>query len=131
QAFGRPVLGDEVTIAAIGVDDLHGWTRRHYRPHAMVLAAAGRVDFDRLVELAEARFGDMEPAPRPVPELATYEGGRFVERRLFESAHILFGYEGVSYLDEDYYPLMLFNQAADEGCSPRLFQAVSEDRGVA
>jgi len=131
QAFGRPVLGDEASIAAITVDDFHSWTRLHYRPESVVLAAAGRIDFDRLVSLAEARFGDMKPAPRPVPEAAVYEGGRFVERRRLESAHILFGYEGVSYYHDDYYPLMLFSQAAGEGSSSRLFQAVREERGLA
>lgn len=131
QAFGRPVLGNEETIAGISVADLQGWTRKYYRPQGMVLAAAGKIDIDQLVALAEARFGDMEQAPRPVAELAVYEGGSFVERRRLESAHILFGYEGVGYFDADYYPLMLFSQAAGEGSSSRLFQAVREDRGLA
>ena len=131
QAFGRPVLGDENSIAAISVDDLHGWTRKYYRPQGMVLAAAGKLDVEQLVAMAEVRFGDMEPAPRPVPELAVYQGGVFVERRRLESAHILFGYEGVGYFDPDYYPLMLFSQAAGEGSSSRLFQSVREDRGLA
>lgn len=131
QAFGRPVLGDEETIAAITVDDLRGWTRKHYRPQGMVLAAAGKIDVDALVALAESRFGDMEPAPRPVADPAAYQGGSFVERRRLESAHILFGYEGLSYFDPDYYALLLFSQAAGEGSSSRLFQSVREDRGLA
>ncbi len=131
QAFGRPILGEEASIATISVDDLQGWTRKHYRPEAMVLAAAGKIDVGQLVELADARFGDMEHAPRPVPQPAAYAGGSFVERRRLESAHILFGYEGVSYFDADYYPLMLFSQAAGEGSSSRLFQSVREDRGLA
>ncbi|MBO9375374.1 insulinase family protein [Sphingomonas histidinilytica] len=131
QAFGRPVLGGEETIAAIGVDDLRAWTRKHYRPENMVLAAAGKIDVDRLVALAEEGFGDMEPAPRPVAELAAYRGGTFVERRRLESAHILFGYEGVSYFDPSYYPLLLFSQAAGEGSSSRLFQSIREERGLA
>lgn len=131
QAFGRPVLGEEDTIAAIQVEDLHGWTSRHYRPDGMVLAVAGKVDMDRLIELAEARFGDLAPAPRPVPEVASYAGGSFVERRRLESAHIMFGWEGVSYFDADYYPLLLFSQAAGEGSSSRLFQSIREDRGLA
>ncbi|MFP5455422.1 MAG: M16 family metallopeptidase [Alphaproteobacteria bacterium] len=131
QAFGRPVLGEEESIGAIGVDDLHGWTRTHYRPQGMVLAAAGKIDIDQLVDLAERRFGDMEPAPRPVAEGAAYQGGLFVERRRLESAHILFGWEGVSYFDPAYYPLLLFSQAAGEGSSSRLFQAIREERGLA
>lgn len=131
QAFGRPVLGDEASIGAITVDDLRGWTRKYYSPQAMVLAASGKIDVDHLVALAEARFGDMVAAPRPVADNAVYEGGTFVERRQLESAHILFGYEGIGYFDADYYPLMLFSQAAGEGSSSRLFQAVREDRGLA
>ena len=131
QPFGRPVLGEEASIAAITVDDLHGWTRKYYSPQGMVLAASGKIDVDQLIALAEARFGDMAPAPRPVVENAVYAGGTFVERRQLESAHILFGYEGVGYFDADYYPLMLFSQAAGEGSSSRLFQAVREDRGLA
>jgi predicted Zn-dependent peptidase len=131
QAFGRPVLGDEASLAEITVDDLHSWTARHYRPQAMVLAAAGKVDFDALVELAERRFGDLAEAPEPVVELAAYRGGSFADKRKLESAHILFGHEGVGYFDPDYYPLMLFSSAAGEGSSSRLFQAVREDRGLA
>jgi len=43
QAFGRPVLGNEASLAEIGVADLHGWTDAHYRPQSMVLAAAGKI----------------------------------------------------------------------------------------
>ena len=43
----------------------------------------------------------------------------------------MFGYQGVSYFDADYYPLMLFSQAAGEGSSSRLFQSIREDRGLA
>jgi len=73
----------------------------------------------------------MEHAPRPVAELAAYQGGTFVERRRLESAHILFGWEGVSYFDPAYYPLLLFSQAAGEGSSSRLFQSIREERGLA
>lgn len=131
QPFGRPVLGEEESIAAITVDDLHGWTKAHYRPQSMVLAAAGKIDFDALVELAERRFGDLEAAPRPVVDLATYRGGTYTDKRKLESAHIMFGHEAVGYFHADYYPLLLFSSAAGEGSSSRLFQAVREDRGLA
>lgn len=131
QPFGRPVLGGEESIDAITVDDLRSWTRLHYRPQTMVLAAAGKIDFEALVDIAERRFGDLESAPRPVVENAAYRGGSFVDKRRLESAHILFGHEAVSYFDPDYYPLMLFSSAAGEGSSSRLFQALREDRGLA
>src|SRR3546814_14144592 len=70
QALGRPVLGEEATIAAADVGALKGWIDTHYRPGTMVLAAAGKVDEDAPLKLAEARFGDLSPGSRAAPEQA-------------------------------------------------------------
>src|SRR3546814_8036570 len=51
QALGRPVLGEEATIAAADVGALKGWIDTHYRPGTMVLAAAGKVDEDAILKL--------------------------------------------------------------------------------
>ena len=42
-------------------------SRRSYRPTGLVLAAAGKVDEDALLRLAEARFGDMAAGAPPPP----------------------------------------------------------------
>src|SRR3954469_17531506 len=44
QALGRPVLGDETSVEAIRVEDLHEWRRRHYGAGSLALVAAGKVD---------------------------------------------------------------------------------------
>src|SRR4051812_32468508 len=49
QALGRPVLGDETSVEAIRVEDLHEWRRRHYGAGSLALVAAGKVDHDALV----------------------------------------------------------------------------------
>src|SRR3546814_18190959 len=51
QALGRPVRGEEATIAAADVGALKGWIDTHYRPGTMVLAAAGKVDEDAILKL--------------------------------------------------------------------------------
>src|SRR4051812_20244742 len=58
QPLGRSVLGDEASIAAIGETDLHDWRRSRYPASGLALVAAGKVEHERLVELAERRFGD-------------------------------------------------------------------------
>jgi len=58
QAFGRPVLGEEASIAAIGVDDLHGWTAKYYRPQGMVLACAGKVELSFAHDKIDLADGD-------------------------------------------------------------------------
>src|SRR6476469_9620537 len=59
QPLGRSILGDEASIAAIGVDDLHAWRTDLYRAGSLTLVAAGKVDHDALVALAEARFAGL------------------------------------------------------------------------
>ena len=56
QALGRSILGDESTIGSVTVADLHRWRDEHYRAQSVSLVAAGKVDHDQLVELAEAPF---------------------------------------------------------------------------
>ncbi|MDP2332630.1 MAG: pitrilysin family protein, partial [Reyranella sp.] len=53
QPLGRPVLGTAESVEAIGRDDLFGFLARHYTASNMVLSAAGRVEHDRIVDLAE------------------------------------------------------------------------------
>src|SRR3954469_20528354 len=52
QPLGRPVLGSEKSIEAIEVEDLHDWRRDRYRAGSLILVAAGKVEHDRLAELA-------------------------------------------------------------------------------
>jgi len=61
QAMGRSVLGNQPTIEAITVEHLHQWRDRHYVPNRLILVAAGKLDHERLVELADKAFGDMAP----------------------------------------------------------------------
>ena len=62
---GRPTAArcsaTRQTIAAIDVEALRRWLDEQYRPSGLILAAAGKVDEDALLRLAEARFGDLAP----------------------------------------------------------------------
>src|SRR3546814_17647188 len=75
QAIGRPVLGDETSIAAVDVAALTSWIDVHYRPETLVLAAAGTVDAGALLKLADARFGDLPAGGNAFAEPCPYRGG--------------------------------------------------------
>ncbi|MGQ0588043.1 MAG: M16 family metallopeptidase [Sphingosinicella sp.] len=131
QPLGRSVLGDETSIAAIGADDLHAWRDGHYRAGSLALVAAGKVDHDALVALAEARFGAL-----PAGTIASAEPGRFVGgsrsgRPRADQAHLATAYPAPALLDPDYHAARLFADLVGGGASSRLFQAVREDRGLA
>lgn len=131
QPLGRSILGSEESLAAIGAADLRGWLEAQFRGPACVLAAAGKVDHDELVRMAESLLGDLADGAQPASERAIYAGGIRHDRRKFEQTHLTFGYEAAAHRAPDYYPLTLFATAAGGGMSSRLFQELREERGLA
>lgn len=59
--LGRPVLGTRETIGKMTASAMREYFARQYSPGNMALVAAGKVDFDRLVEQAEQLCGGWEP----------------------------------------------------------------------
>jgi predicted Zn-dependent peptidase len=131
QRLGLPVLGDEASIAAIDKAALHRWIADQYRPERLVIAAAGKVDEDALLEIAERRFGDLVAGGDTNPETATFTSGTRHDRRNFDQLHLAFAYQAPAYRDADLHAMALFTSAAGGGMSSRLFQELREERGLA
>ncbi len=131
QPFGRPILGDETSIEAITVADLAGWIGGRYCPEGMVIAAAGKLDEDRLLALVEARFGDLAPGRPPASPAARFAAGTHNDVRRFDQLHLALAYPGVAVDHHDHHALALFAGAAGGGMSSRLFQELRETRGLA
>lgn len=131
QPLGRSVLGDETSIAAITVDDLHDWRTSQYRAGSLALVAAGKVDHERLVALAEQHFGGLPEGEIVAHEPARFTGGSRVGRTSSDQAHLALAFPGPPQLGTDYYAARLFADAFGGGMSSRLFQQLREDRGLA
>jgi len=130
QAMGRPVLGEAEIIKTIGRDAVAGYMNQHYAADRMVLSAAGALDHDRLVDLAQRHFTDL-PAYRGAPvEAARYQGGDQREDKDLEQVHLVLGFPGVSYADDDYYTASTLSTILGGGMSSRLFQEIREKRGL-
>ena len=63
QPLGRTILGPSERVSAFGRDDLSRFIGQHYGPEQMILSAAGAIDHDAIVKLAEDLFGDLSPRP--------------------------------------------------------------------
>lgn len=131
QPLGRSILGEEASIAAINVDDLHGWRENQYRAGGLALVAAGKVDHAELVALAERHFSGLPTGGIDEGESARFTGGDRVGRASSDQAHLALGFAAPAQLDEDYYAARLFADAIGGGASSRLFQRLREDRGLA
>jgi predicted Zn-dependent peptidase len=55
--LGQSVLGTAESVSALSRDAMFGYFQRRYSPGNMTLVAAGHVDFDRLVALADQYCG--------------------------------------------------------------------------
>ena len=131
QALGRPVLGDDKSLGVISVSDLHGWLESHYRPNRLILVAAGKLEHDRLVELAEQHFGDMTPGSSVAPEPARFVGGWSYDRRKSRQAQVAIGMAAPSWSDPGNFAAQLFADIVGAGASSRLFQELREQQGLA
>lgn len=130
QALGRPVLGTEPVVRSFGRDILAGYMRNTYSAPRMVLAAAGRIDHDWLVEAAGNAFGDLPPHRPNGNDPARYLGGDFREQRDLEQVHVVLGFDGIAYDDLDFYTASVYSALLGGGMSSRLFQEIREKRGL-
>jgi predicted Zn-dependent peptidase len=130
QPMGRPVLGTEEVIKAMPRDVLTGYMRRHYGPSRMVVAAAGALEHEDLVELAKRHFADLPRAGQAEAEPGRYTGGEFREERDLDQVHLVFGFPSVASTDRLHYPTMILSTLLGGGMSSRLFQEIRERRGL-
>ena len=131
QALGRPVLGTADLVRAMTPDTLLGYIGKHYSATGMVFAAAGNLDHQRLVDLAEDAFDSLPEPTNGVHEQARYVGGDSHQTRDLEQAHVLVGLEGMAFDDPDFYAASVMSTVLGGGMSSRLFQEIREKRGMA
>lgn len=136
--LGRPVLGTVESIESISRDQVAGYYRDRYRQPLIVVAAAGQVDHDSVVELVSVAFADrlggsaLPAPPRAGDATGPAPVGRVsLLRRDTEQAHLVLGGTGLARSDERRFALAVLNNALGGGMSSRLFQEIREKRGLA
>jgi len=132
--YGYSILGTPETVSALGTGDLRE-AHRGYYPANCVVAAAGNVDHDQLLE-ALAREGWLDAAapspPRPpVPAAPAARGVERTEIRDSTQTHIVFGTDTFPLQDPRRFTLGILVNAFGGGMSSRLFQRVREQLGLA
>jgi predicted Zn-dependent peptidase len=131
QPLGRPILGTPASLDPAGPAALERWRATLYGPDRLVISAAGAVEEDELLRLAEAAFADAPAAPARAADPAWFTGGHARERRRLEQAHLVFLLPAPGVRDPGYWPLRLFAEALGGGMSSRLFQEARERLGLA
>ncbi len=128
--LGRTILGPAENVRAFGGDDLRDFVAQHYGPDQLVLSAAGAVDHDELVRLAEAAFGHLPARGRAQAQKAQFVGGGVYRQKDLEQAHVALAFGAPAYGDPAFYAAQIYAVAMGGGMSSRLFQEVREKRGL-
>jgi predicted Zn-dependent peptidase len=138
--LGLPVIGSEDSIRAMRRETLYDFWRGEYTTPRMVVAAAGNLTHDPVVDLvgaaltgAAARAGAAGPVP---PREGAVAPQRPRERLVLrgedtEQAHLMVGVPALTRHDPRRPALAVLNTALGGGPSSRLFQQVREQRGLA
>ena len=131
QPLGRPILGTAASIGEADRGRLEAWRAGLYAPDRLVVSAAGAVDEDDLLALAERGFGAAVAPPARPPEGAVFTGGAARERRRLEQAHLVVLLPAPGVRDPDHWAARLFAEVLGGGMSSRLFQEAREKLGLA
>jgi predicted Zn-dependent peptidase len=131
--LGRPVIGTAETVRSVDHNTLRDFHRGAYTAPNVFVAAAGRLNPERLERLVEERLSGLpegrpfERAARPQPP----ESRASFTFKETEQYHVALGASGISASDEDRFAMAALNNILGGGMSSRLFQEVREKRGLA
>lgn len=131
--YGQSILGTTESVAALSCSALADLHRERYVANNLVVAAAGAVDHDQLVELAERWFGGVPAGPDAPMAAPPLEPQARLDRMERDSAqvHVVTGWTTPGYAHPDRYARLLLSAALGGGMSSRLFQHVREELALA
>ena len=141
HALGRPIGGTVQTITDVTREAVWDHYKANYRAQDLVVAAAGGVDHNELIEMVEESLGkagwDLSAAAEPRPrrniepaEIAALTNLKVINRPTAQ-ANILVGTQGLIADDPRRYAMGILNTVLGGGMSSRLFQEIREKRGLA
>ncbi|HYO91020.1 MAG TPA: pitrilysin family protein [Pyrinomonadaceae bacterium] len=136
--LGRPIEGTEATVSSFDKERTAEFHAREFIPRNMVVAAAGNIEHEQLVEMAAEAFRHLKAQPDSVREAAQYEGAPqpaapiIIERKAeLEQAHLLIAAPWTDARHADRFAASLLANVIGGTTSSRLWQSIREERGLA
>jgi predicted Zn-dependent peptidase len=132
--LGRPIIGTAEVVGSVPVPQIAEYHDSRYVPTNMVVAAAGNITHERIVELVQERCGDVSGPPASMTEGAAppdIQPRACFHRKETEQYHLCLGGPGIPRHDERRFALRVMDTILGGSSSSRLFQEVREKRGLA
>ncbi|PYP72371.1 MAG: peptidase M16 [Gemmatimonadetes bacterium] len=136
--YGYSILGTRESVSGLSADDLKRLHGHAYFPGNSVIAAAGNLEHERLLELLEQQgwfqpepAGANPAAPAVAPPPPAVRGAEARYAKDTAQTHIVFLTDTVPYADRRKYALLVLANVFGGGMSSRLFQRIREELGLA
>lgn len=133
HALGHHILGNEASLLSFGTESGRSFMRRFYAPENMVFFSMSRLDFKKIVRLAESLLSDIAFAAAPRNRVAPAAIRPCVKKvhKDTHQAHVLIGSRAYSLYDEKRIPLFLLNNLlGGPGMNNRLNVSLREKHGL-
>lgn len=130
SGLGRAVLGSAEIIRSLPRDRLTNYIQGNYAGPQMIFAAAGAVNHDHMIDFAQKYLDKIPSTSKTKTDIANFHSGDMREAREIEQLHVALAFNGLSYMDKDYFALSVLSTLLGGGMSSRLFQEVREKRGL-
>ncbi|HUR92777.1 MAG TPA: pitrilysin family protein [Gemmatimonadaceae bacterium] len=134
--YGYSILGTRDSVAALTAADLRDLHSATYHCGEVVVAAAGNIDHDALLDVLD-RSGWLEVPPsggsprQPEAPRTSAPSYAHHDRRDQAQTHVVLGTATVPHRDPRRYAIALVSVLLGGGMSSRLFQRVREELGLA
>ncbi len=128
--LGRPILGSADAVRSYDGAAIAAYRDEHYAAPSILVSAAGAIEHERLVDLAQSALSSLPTKAGPKWDGASYQGGVHMEKKPLEQTHVVMCFQAPGYLSKDIYALQVLSGVLGGGMSSRLFQEVREKRGL-
>ena len=130
--LGRSILGTRENVMSFNADMLKVFFQRFYQPEQIVIAVAGNLAHEHLINLVGPAFESIKPGNGFPDRIPPAGKSHFAANyRELEQTHICIGTNGLSITDPRRFAFSLMNTILGGNMSSRLFQEIREKRGLA
>ncbi|MCL2566688.1 MAG: insulinase family protein [Alphaproteobacteria bacterium] len=133
HALGFPIIGNEGNIRRFSQDTFFKHMQKYYYPSQMVVVISGNFNEESFLEQVKKLTHDWQDKSISLDKGNPAFNGKceLIVKKEIEQTNLILGWQGVSYVAEDYHKYSLAATIFGGGMSSRLFTEIREKRGLA
>jgi len=132
--LGMNICGTLEAVDSLTGDDISKYKATFYKPGNVVIAVAGKIEHEKIVETVSGMFSSPGKSKRKSPSPFSKKQRKpriIVETRETQQTHICLGMQAMPHGHPDRYILAVLNTILGGNMSSRLFEEVREKRALA